>query len=186
MMCRAVITIIIYYCLLLTVIPLSTLTVCCPLSSLWPGLDAADMEFRGGALGLRAIANTVTSSHWRSASALSAPALATRRLAASELDVHSFASQLCSLPGGLTPRSSKKQGSRSLLARAPVSGKRGRPLNKCKVPPDAYSRLQAASPELWEQVRCLYYDDYELYERRVCAQPWLRARCPAGVAKACA
>ncbi|KAJ1616322.1 hypothetical protein T492DRAFT_1107404 [Pavlovales sp. CCMP2436] len=156
------------------------------------GLDAVDQEFRSGALGLRVIANTVTSSHWRSAhvaAARSAPALTPRRLAASELlpDVHTFASKLCGMPGGLKPRRSKNQSGRSLLAQPPAArGKRGRPhAYKCNVPPDAYAQLQAASPELWSQVRCLYHEDFKLYKRRVCEQPWLRARCPTCVAKAC-
>lgn len=186
------------------------------------GLGAIDAEFRGGGLGLRAIADGLHSSHWRSSPAPKVPntltagafgAQAPKRrpskrflaaggggFAASEqravvgpkghggrqlqertdaISTDTTAAALCGSPEGLTPRGTK---------RAPLSNgsQSRRPTSSgCALQPDAYARLQAMDKDLWRQIRCLFHHDFVLYEKHVCGQPWLSARCKSCVAKAC-
>lgn len=173
-------------------------------------LNAVDEEFRGGALRLRAIAEGLHSSHWRSAPKAAAMAhrrttrvlaaaprrrLGERALAtgaarparayrqggdAGEINTDTFASTLCGSAEGLTPRGMKKpRAADGTLLKGKQSSTSG-----CDLLPRAYMRLQAVDDGLWRHVRCLFHDDFELYEKRLCDQEWLRARCPACIARA--
>ncbi|KAG8458437.1 hypothetical protein KFE25_004315 [Diacronema lutheri] len=192
--------------------------------SLAAGMGAVDDEFRGGALGLRAIVEGLHSSHWRSAqpshdhphggprrSLLRAgsprddaprpwsrptgkAALRAARRARDEragpagetydaaplVDADTPAAVLCGSFDVPPPATVTSMG--RVASSAP---RRKKPGSRCALVPGAYERLQRGNAPLWRRIRCLYHYDFELYERRVCSQAWLRAACPACVARAC-
>lgn len=147
------------------------------------GLGAVDAAFRGGRMRLAQISKGLRSNHWRSAPPDSHQPLA-RRSVEPRVDADSFASYLCGSPHGITAAGAK------VPLRAwdgsVVQLKRG---SRCDLLPNVYPRLlramHAEDEDLFAQVRCLFHDDYELYERRVCEQKWLPLHCPRCVAKAC-
>ncbi|KAG8458693.1 hypothetical protein KFE25_012891 [Diacronema lutheri] len=150
-----------------------------PIDLLPHGLAAADAEFRSARLGLGALAVGLHSSHWRSdPGALAAAAARARQTVAGERQTQGgahadvFASALCGHPGGLpVPRRARAEARDNKQICAPAPG--------------TYEQMQATNRPLWEHVRCLFADDFELYHRSVCEQLWLRARCEACVAAAC-
>jgi hypothetical protein len=75
-----------------------------------------------------------------------------------------YASALCGKAGGFTAAS-------------------GRKCNR--VAHGTYAQMQGANGALWQRVRCLFADDFRLYNRAVCKQKWLR-KCATCVARACA
>lgn len=102
-------------------------------------------------------------------------------LAEGVISTETRAAELCGSPQGLTPRGAK----RALAADGHSSGIKVRSSSGCQLLPNAYARLQAVDDHLWRRIRCLFHEDFELYEKRVCNQPWLHSRCPSCVAKAC-
>lgn len=158
-------------------------------------LAAADAAFRGSRLGIGQLAVGLHSAHWRSdPGAVAAFARAHRtsfevagpgvnRAAmlaairahnAAGVDAHAdvFASALCGHPGGLpVPRKLSEQSRGSTQI--------------CLPAPGTYRAMQATNRALWARVRCLFADDFALYHRSVCEQPWLRTFCEGCVARAC-
>jgi hypothetical protein len=141
-----------------------------PVDDVAGGLGAVDDNFRGGRMGLRAIATDLHSTHWvsdrASARALPLGPTARRRFEAlnrlQRLGADTYVPALCNLP----PKHSDC---------APAQSRCGR----CVLPPNAYARMQAIDAPVWRRVRCLFHRDFEMNERQLCAQAWLLERCRA-------
>jgi hypothetical protein len=167
-----------------------------PLDSLSKGLAAVDAHFRHDReLGLEAVTKALHSSHWvsagpgaaangtRGAGARNATDVAAAqhgRRRGSEVEpaaaepphaigADTFASTLCGLGtrGGFELSNNGQRHSNCLLAN------------------NTYARMQAADPSVWARVRCLFHHDFHLYDTQVCAQGWLRRRCPTCLERPC-
>jgi hypothetical protein len=120
------------------------------------GLGAVDDAFRGGALGLRAIARDVLAADGLMMSNQRAAPLRQ----AARVDADTSVSKLCGHPSGFGD-----------------AGTGGRA--SCALPRSAYAKLRAANASLWAHVRCLYDEDVRLYTELTCKQRWLLSRCAA-------
>jgi hypothetical protein len=131
-----------------------------PLDELADGLAAVDLEFRGGRLGLRELAQHVLRArHWVSANG---GAVVGGDAAAVRPDTRSYASALCGQYAGFDA---------------------ARHNDTCHLPGGAYAEMQATNASLWARVRCLFREDARVYGEVTCAQPWLLGRCGACAAR---
>jgi hypothetical protein len=159
------------------------------------GLGAVDAEFRGGTLGLRAMAEGLHSRHWRSSRAPSSPrpkspTNGSGSAAGASRAPRDAADDTHSPPSAAAPAAATAPGPAVLDADTPVyqlCGHLKPPLGRrtCSMVSNAYGMMQAANPSIWKRVGCLFDSDFELYAC-ACDQRWLRSACPSCVAKACA
>ncbi|KAJ1633211.1 hypothetical protein T492DRAFT_837834 [Pavlovales sp. CCMP2436] len=162
-----------FFCLLLSASVSCTLTAALTLATLSPvddlvgRLGAADREFRGGTLGLGKV--DTRSNHCRSGACDSAVSArqargrmllgqVARRSKSALADTHAAA--LCGKDGGFPVQFIRHSGKIVKVAGG----------HKCRLPHGTYADMQAENGPLWQRVRCLYADDFGLYNHAVCNQ----------------
>jgi hypothetical protein len=171
-----------------------------PVDAVSRGLAAVDAQFRRGhELGLEAATTGLHSLHWVSAGpglAVHGPAagLARNATAADGASVHRASRRRVSEAFGSPTRDDEQaidaDTFASVLCGIGARGgfapsQHGRRHADCRLTNNTYARMQAVDPSVWARVRCLFRHDFELYYEQVCAQGWLRRRCPTCLERAC-